>query len=979
MMRSATLVLTAIAGLLLGNSVRAQVAGPRFLDCGQPSTLPMPGASLDRVVRRLLDPPPRGLESAIPAGTRLLGLSSTGSRATVRLSRELVGANSRRLELAVEQIVKTVVGSGFAHVFIEVPDEAGTLRPLDWFQDRPKPGKRAPRLPGVASFGALAGKTIFVSPGHGYYWHSTLGWTTQRPTIGGLTEDIHTNEIAMRFLIPYLENMGATVISCRERGEIRREVIADNDQGWPVYRESGGWTTSTYSGYNARTYRFATTTTTSTAKAYWTISAPASGSYPVWVWYVAGGNRCPAARYEIHHSGGTSVVILDQTKRSRTWVHLGDFWFEKGKDAVVVLDNKSTSLGGVVIADAVRFGSGLGSIVRGSSTSGKPRWQECSRYWAQYQGAPSSVWNSSTNDHNDDVTCRPRYAEWLGGDAYLSLHTNAGGGTGTSSYIHNTKPSPGSAAFQKAVHTQVVSDIRAEYDSTWVDRGRKSANFGEVRLLSTMPGVLVELAFHDVDKSRDHNALHDPRFRRIAARGLARGVLRYFQPYAAFPPEPPEAVRVVHDDSGGLTVLWDPVVGATVYSIEQSPDGKGFVEVAQASNPKWSTGPLPHRTVLSFRVRALNSSGRSLPTEVLTAGTSHTGTAELLLVQGFDRLGKFVKSPENTRDYLRLHGDAIVRAAEFSVGFDAASNEAVTRGRLSLAGYRAVDWLLGEESTRDESFSTSEQTLVRGYLAGGGRLLVSGSEIGWDLDQRGTTTDRAFYHDVLGARYVRDDAATYAFRPVAGSVFAGLASGVFDDGTHGTYDVDYPDVVVPSDARSTPALYYGTGSDVAAIQRVAGQGRVVYLGFPLETVVDAGLRAGLMQRALRFLLSPRALELDDTLAPGNTLPISLTLPQLRGQLWVLAASGATHPGIALGGGRSLPLNPDPLFAVSLGANNAAFQGFVGVFDSSGNGKAAVHLPNDVRFKGIRFFVSGATFFTGANARLGPLLPWFRVN
>jgi len=50
-----------------------------------------------------------------------------------------------------------------------------------------------------------------------------------------------------------------------------------------------------------------------------------------------------------------------------------------------------------------------------------------------------------------------------------------------------------------------------------------------------------------------------------------------------------------------------------------------------------------------------------------------------------------------------------------------------------------------------------------------------------------------------------------------------------------------------------------------------------------------------------------------------------------------------------------------------------------VFDSSGNGKAAVHLPNDVRFKGIRFFVSGATFFTGANARLGPLLPWFRVN
>ncbi|MEM7383978.1 MAG: xanthan lyase, partial [Verrucomicrobiota bacterium] len=124
--------------------------------------------------------------------------------------------------------------------------------------------------------------------------------------------------------------------------------------------------------------------------------------------------------------------FIDQSRDDRTWVCLGTFHFEAGTDATVTLTNESSD-SGVVIADTIRIGAGVGSISRGSGTSGQARWRECSRYWAEFSGAPSTVWDASTGsqDNNDDVTCRPRFAEWRGADAYLSVHTNAGGGFGT--------------------------------------------------------------------------------------------------------------------------------------------------------------------------------------------------------------------------------------------------------------------------------------------------------------------------------------------------------------------------------------------------------------------------------------------------------------------------------------------------------------------------------------------------------------------
>ncbi|MEY4675405.1 MAG: hypothetical protein RL148_3189, partial [Planctomycetota bacterium] len=560
----------------------------------------------------------------------------------------------------------------------------------------------------------------------------------------------------------------------------------------------------------------------------------------------------------------------------------------------------------------------------------------------------------------DDVSCRPRFAEWRTADAFLSLHTNAGGGAGTETFVHDTAATAGSTNLQQRVQSQLITDIRAEYSSTWVDRGLKSANFGELRLLSTMPGCLVELAFHDTVGSADMRALHDPRFRQVAGRAMARGVMRHFAPTAPFPPEPPTALRVVQDGSRGLRVAWDPVAGATHYTVEQSADGKGFVTVAQVTAANWSTGPLPMLTVRSFRVRAWNASGRSFPTEVLTAGTDHTRGAQVLLVQGFDRFDRSVQHNANTRDHLALLGDALLRDATYSVAFNAASNEAVRLGRVTLAGHRAVVWSLGEESTADETFDALEQQLVQLYLAAGGRLLVSGAELAWDLDAQGSAADRAFLQGTLGVRYVSDDAATYQLQAgIAGTASAEVPASRFDDGTFGTYDVDWPDVLAPADGLGTACLRYGNGQ-TAGVQRVNGNARTVVLGFPVETITSPTARGQLLQRLLGFLLAPMQLQAPAHASIGTRLPLQVDVPGEAGMPYLLTLSDGTTPPLPLPAGGILPLRDSFLVSAPLDPTNPFFGGFLGSLSPAATASAHVDLPPLVLLVGMEFHFCGFT-------------------
>ena len=286
---------------------------------------------------------------------------------------------------------------------------------------------------------------------------------------------------------------------------------------------------------------------------------------------------------------------------------------------------------------------------------------------------------------------------------------------------------------------------------------------------------------------------------------------------------------------------------ADTYYAYASTDGETFRIAGSSPTPQILLTDLSPDNTYFFKVIAANANGESPSTEVLGCRPS-IDSVRVLVVNGFDRMS----TGGNTRDFIIQHGSAIANAG---YAFDSCSNEAIINGQISLTQYDIVDWILGEESTANETFSNVEQDMVKEFLRNGGSLFVSGSEIGWDLEAKGTSSDIAFYHTYLKARYVKDQVLDYTVDGVDGSIFAGLSFS-YDDGIHGTYSVSYPDGIAPY-GDSQECLKYNS-TYTAGVQyagKIGGteEARLVNLGFPFETIYPESVRNQVMSRALTFL------------------------------------------------------------------------------------------------------------------------------
>ncbi len=716
--------------------------------------------------------------------------------------------------------------------------------------------------------GALTGKNVVFSPGHGRMLDSNgTWWRFQRGVQFGIQEDVHTNEIFIEYIQHFLTGAGARVESCRERSFQANEVIVDN--GDPGYRETGSWAASTSAPdfYGSGGYRWANAEAATTATATFAPDIPEAGRYPVYVWYTPGGNRAADAHFEIHHAGGTTNVEVNQQIWGGGWVFLGEFHFDAGTSGKVVLLNRSSDPTKVVVADALRFGGGVGP-------SGEVRWREGAKSFLTYKGYPAA---------NGEVTIRPVYGRLLAGGSttswrddyvYVSLHTNGGGGTGTSAFSYsNGRPVSGHSSgpawsppglqdksdqLRDMIRSQIVADVRALHDPAWRDRGSAYRSFGEVRESRNMPSTLLELAFHD--HAGDAARLADPTFRHDAARAIYKGILRFFLgANATVVPLTPSDLRVSNLGSGGLRISWTPVsdplepsAAATRFKVYLSRDGRAFDNGREVMGTSTTLSGYAPGDRVFVRVAALNAGGEGLATRIGGAQVGSGGA--VLVVDGFDRA--YTHTNVNwrgiwTHDYAVEHVHALGDSAPDSP-IDFAENEAVANGAVDLADYELVDWLLGRESSADRTFDPTEQSLVETYLQGGGALLATGTEIGWDLEAKSGGV--GFLHDTLGADYVRDDAGVRVANAPGSSPFSSVGPIRLHDGTDGGYDAAYPDVLGPSVPGAETALAWETTGAPSAGVAQSTPYRVVVLGFPLESVIGDSQRSDLAGEAFRFLL-----------------------------------------------------------------------------------------------------------------------------
>lgn len=553
----------------------------------------------------------------------------------------------------------------------------------------------------------LDGSNIALWQSHGWYFEPKLNrWEWQRARVHQTVEDLYTQSYVMPYLMPMLQNAGAYVMSPRERDINTTEIIVDNDGGEAkgVYTETGKWSKGDKAGfaYTAKTvrdtdnpFKAGTARTAKTADklknapvASWSAEFPKAGEYAVYVSYQSLPNSAPDALYRVNSKEGTREFRINQNMGGGTWIYLGHFDFDKGRQdkPVVELVGQSSHHGKVVSADAVKIGGGMGNIARKVKegepgvdyqymTSNYPRFTEGARYFLQWAGAPDSVYTptGNVNDYTDDYRCRGLWVNWLAGgssalpereglnipvDLSFAFHSDAGTtlndsiiGTlgiyctaGDDAKFANGSSRAASRDFTDLVLTNIVNDVRAKHEPKWTRRGMWDKSYFEARV-PEVPAMLLELLSHQNFADMKYGL--DPEFRFTVSRAIYKGMLQFLahrdgREYVVTPLAP-QNFAITASGSNRYRLSWeatpDPLEETAVskyYLVEERIGDGGFRQIARVEKPEY-TVTVKDGDIHSYRIIAGNSGGVSFPGEVL-ALCHKPGRPVVNIVNGFTRI-----------------------------------------------------------------------------------------------------------------------------------------------------------------------------------------------------------------------------------------------------------------------------------------------------------------------------------------------------
>jgi len=775
---------------------------------------------------------------SVPPGARVdtVVTDSAAGTLTVRLSREFSAEPFRPANVrSIYAEVRDFFGQRFEGYRISVETQRRPIETLvpNYYREDPAtldtlriPTRGGPRpAPVVENLSrpiyptrGLMSKNIVLWHSHGWYFNVKEDrWEWQRPRLFQTVEDLVPMSFTLPYLIPMLEAAGATVFVPRERDRQIYEVVVDNDSRTTDYaenslRKSLAWAAGQGPGFAVGTppypvnhnpfldgtHRVIPADTTISATATWIPNIPEGGEYGVSVSYRASPENVSDAQYAVYHAGGRTLFRVNQQIGGGTWIFLGTFQFEKGKNpgiGRVVLLNGSATPGKLISADAVRFGGGVGVVERNGRTSGRAKYLEGARYFLQYAGMPDTLvynLNGTQNDYSDDYQSRAEYANYLRGAPYgpnrdrsvpglgipvdlsLAFHTDAGisrndtvigtlcifstEGADSADRFPDGVSRLASRDFADILQTQIVDDLRAEFDPAWRRRQLLDSRYSEA-YRPNMPGALLELLSHQ--NLLDMKFMLDPRFRFAVSRAIYKAILRFlaFQDGRNYVVLPLTPVSFSAEFSGeSVQLRWEPASDPR----EPTAQPARYVVYTRLGDGGFDNGQVVEGTSLlirtlkpgliyGFKVTAANDGGESFPSEILSTCRMPTDKPAVMIVNGFDRLGgpAWVETPEfsgflnildagvpdhyqwnftglqhdflptslwltndapghgasfadregsiimgNTFDFPAIHGRALLR---HGYSFVSASRAAVMERRVDLRSYGLVDLILGKQ------------------------------------------------------------------------------------------------------------------------------------------------------------------------------------------------------------------------------------------------------------------------------------------
>ena len=829
----------------------------------------------------------------------------------------------------------------------------------------------------------LQNRHLSLWASHGRYWDAERGWKWQRPNLFCTTEDLFTQTIVVPYLIPMLENAGAIVFTPRERDWQQQEIVVDNDDRHSIsYQEfvnGKKWKNCDSLGFanlqasyqdGENPFQMGTVRQAKATKrkknslVSYQPNFQKEGKYAVYVSYQTLPKSVPDAKYIVYHKGQATEFTVNQRMGGGTWVYLGTFEFDKGCNEFnrVVCTNHA-SRRGVVTTDAVRFGGGMGNIERGGYVSGLPRCLEGARYYAQWAGAPYSVYGGrkGKNDYADDINTRSMMTNWLGGGSVympamdgkrvpielsLALHSDAGyNPDGQSTWgtlaICTTDFNDGmlnsgisrfaSKDFAKALRDNLVEDMTNTFGS-FGKRYLWDRNYSETRL-PEVPSAIIEMLSHQ--SFPDMRIAQDPMGKFTIARSIYKTILRFVssnhdEPYVVQPLSP-NHFSVEVDELGYASLTWnaqldktEPTAKPTSYIVYQA-EGKGGFDNGTMVRSNIYNVKLEPGKLYNFRVAAVNQGGESFPSETLSALYNPTATNKILIVNNFHRLaspqvvdndsiqgfdfdqdpgvsygltagwsgkqrvfdihrmgiesssglgysgnemiGQFVAG--NDFNHTVEHAQAIASGNKYSIA--SCSSEAILSGRVKMTDYQAVDLINGLERYDGythqyyKTFTPAMQKRIKYYALNGGKLLVSGSYNGSDMQDE---EEKSFMGAILKVNYeptctkfivqdVNPEDSTITERDsivTTSPMVSGLGKefSYYHSLNAKHYAATHPEILKPIGSTAFCAMRYLTGTSAAVAYRSTSY-RTFTMGFPLECISDEKTRYSIMQGILKFL------------------------------------------------------------------------------------------------------------------------------
>lgn len=260
-----------------------------------------------------------------------------------------------------------------------------------------------------------------------------------------------------------------------------------------------------------------------------------------------------------------------------------------------------------------------------------------------------------------------------------------------------------------------------------------------------------------------------------------------------------------------------------------------------------TTAPV-HFKLTAVIPNGVNPDVESAPSDVYSRTANTTTGPKVLIVDAFDRVNDYKSKSHN---FAAIYFNTLKDNATMRI--NSAADEMIDAGTILLSDYDMVLWFNGDESGTDKIFNGSNKTKVKAFLDNGGKLLITGSEIAYNLNRSAATEyDIPFLNNYLKANYVSDGTTTDTpVSGVIGSPFEGVTLNLGEN-----YLATYPDNITPV-AGGTTILNYRPAGRFAGVayKGTFGSGTIpgaiIYLGFPLETAPQAQITT-FMAKALAY-------------------------------------------------------------------------------------------------------------------------------